>query len=212
MSLKHADVRDFVMPEKILLATANPGKVREMKSLLAPLGIEIVTRDDVNGIGEIEEDEPTLEGNAVKKARTLYEATGLPALADDTGLEVDALSGRPGVRSARYAGPKAASRDNIKLLLKELKGTKTRSARFRTAVVLISSSGCFVFNGVCEGTIRKAPSGDQGFGYDPVFEPEGFTQTFAELTENEKNAVSHRGRAVGRFVTFLKQMKKFYGN
>ena len=194
---------DFEMPEQIVLASSNPHKVEELRATLAPLNIELKSSADFPGLEEVIEDAPTLQGNALKKAEYLFRMTGLPSLADDTGLEVDALDGAPGVYSARYAGEKASYEDNVQKLLKEMKGKDDRNSRFRTALVFINNSGTFVFNGVCDGTIRKEKSGSGGFGYDPVFEPAGYTETFAELDQDEKNAISHRGRAVQKFVDFL---------
>ena len=194
---------DFEMPEQIVLASSNPHKVEELRATLAPLNIELKSSADFPGLEEVIEDAPTLQGNALKKAEYLFRMTGLPSLADDTGLEVDALDGAPGVYSARYAGEKASYEDNVQKLLKEMKGKDDRNSRFRTALVFINNSGTFVFNGVCDGTIRKEKSGSGGFGYDPVFEPAGYTETFAELDQDEKNAISHRGRAVQKFVHFL---------
>jgi len=154
---------------------------------------------------EVEEDHPTLEGNALKKARYVYEATGLPALSDDTGLEVDALSGRPGVYSARYAGEDATYQDNLEKLLEELAGVapKDRKAQFRTVAALVSGDDTHTFEGVCRGVILSKPRGDKGFGYDPVFQPEGYNQTFAELDPGVKNEISHRGRAIKKLRNFL---------
>jgi len=194
---------DFEMPEQIVLASSNPHKVEELRATLAPLNIELKSSADFPGLEEVIEDAPTLQGNALKKAEYLFRMTGLPSLADDTGLEVDALDGAPGVYSARYAGEKASYEDNVQKLLKEMKGKADRNARFRTALVFMNNSGTFVFNGVCDGRIRKEKSGSGGFGYDPVFEPAGYTETFAELDQDEKNAISHRGRAVQKFVDFL---------
>ncbi len=208
---KESEAPDFLVPENIVLATANPNKVSEMSALLKPLGIGILIRDNFDDFPDVVEDAGTLEGNAAKKAHSIFEATGVPALADDTGLEVDALDGRPGVYSARYAGKDADSRKNVRKLLGELKSQKNRTARFRTVIAFRNESGCFVFNGVCEGKIRTSPAGDKGFGYDPVFEPEGFYQTFAELSAEEKNEISHRGKAVRRFLDFMGEMQKKYG-
>ncbi len=194
---------DFEMPEQIVLASSNPHKVEELRATLAPLNIELKSSADFPGLEEVIEDAPTLQGNALKKAEYLFRMTGLPSLADDTGLEVDALDGAPGVYSARYAGEKASYEDNVQKLLREMKGKADRNARFRTALVFMNNSGTFVFNGVCDGRIRKEKSGSGGFGYDPVFEPAGYTETFAELDQDEKNAISHRGRAVQKFVDFL---------
>lgn len=197
---------DFEMPETIVLASSNPHKVEELRATLAPLNIELKSSADFPGLDEVVEDAPTLQGNALKKAEYLFEMTGLPSLADDTGLEVDALDGAPGVYSARYAGEKATYEDNVQKLLREMKGQKDRKARFRTALVFMNPSGSFIFNGICDGSIRREESGSGGFGYDPVFEPAGYSVTFAELDQDEKNAISHRGRAVQQFIAFLQSI------
>lgn len=199
---------DFEMPETIVLASSNPHKVEELRATLAPLNIELKSSADFPGLDEVVEDAPTLQGNALKKAEYLFEMTGLPSLADDTGLEVDALDGAPGVYSARYAGEKATYEDNVQKLLREMKGQKDRKARFRTALVFMNPSGSFIFNGICDGSIRREESGSGGFGYDPVFEPAGYSVTFAELDQDEKNAISHRGRAVQQFIAFLQSIPK----
>ena len=179
-----------------MLATANPDKARELATLLD--GFEVRLRPP--GLPDVEETEDTLEGNARLKAAAVMEATGELAVADDTGLEVDALGGRPGVYAARYAGPGATYADNVDKLLSELAGVpaEARTARFRTMVVALFPDGReIVAEGVVTGTIADAPRGHDGFGYDPVFVPDGGDgRTFAEMTGKEKAAVSHRGRAV----------------
>lgn len=184
-------------PLEVVLATANPHKGEEMVQILGDL-VRLVPRPA--GLPEVEEVAPDLEGNARLKAQALCEATGLPALADDTGLEVDALGGRPGVRSARYAGEDATYEDNVRLLLQEMEGVPagSRTARFRTVAVLAFPDGREVVGvGVVEGRITESPAGSGGFGYDPVFAPDaGQGRTFAEMSAEEKNAISHRGRAL----------------
>lgn len=194
----------------IVLASRNKHKIEELRAVLGELGIELKSALDFKELQEVEENEPTLEGNALKKARYVYEHTGLPALADDTGLEVDALAGRPGVYSARYAGENATYQDNVDRLLKELNGVAEdeRGARFRTVIAFISDEGEHVVEGICRGDILARSRGDQGFGYDPVFRPEGYDLTFAELDQQEKNKISHRGRAVAKFIDFLIKNKK----
>jgi len=180
--------------DRLVVASKNQDKVREMEAVLLGLGLvgEIVT--DLRW-PDVEETESTLEGNALLKARAVAAATGLPALADDTGLEVDALGGAPGVRSARYAGESASYADNVRALLDRLSGERHRSARFRTVLALVIPDGHeIVAEGVLEGTIIDEPRGDSGFGYDPVFDVDG--RTLAELDAGEKNAISHRGRAL----------------
>ncbi len=178
----------------VVSATANPHKLEEMRQILGD-SVELLPRPD--DVPDVVEDAPTLEGNARLKADAIAAATGLPALADDTGLEVAALDGAPGVRSARYAGEDADDADNVALLLREMGDRQDRSARFVTVVVLAAPDGHEVYEGECRGTIAAAPRGAAGFGYDPVFVPdEGDGRTFAEMTADEKHAISHRGRAV----------------
>lgn len=187
----------------LVLATRNPGKVAEMRELLADLPVRLIPADTLDTPPDVEEDAPTLRGNARKKAEALHRYTGRPALADDTGLEVEALDGAPGVHTARFAGPDATPADNNEKLLQALQGADTRRARFRTVVVFIDGDDVHSFEGVCEGTIAEAPRGEMGFGYDPLFVPEGKQQTFAEMSAAQKNAISHRKRALHQFATFL---------
>ena len=187
---------------QLLIATTNPGKLAEFKELLRDRVGEILSSSQVNA-PEVDEDQPTLQGNALKKARTLYEFTGIPALADDTGLEVDALDGRPGVWSARYGGPDGDAEMNMAKLLHELAGRTDRSAQFRTAVVYYDGQGARLYEGVCRGTILEARRGSSGFGYDPLFLPDGESGTFAELASEAKNRISHRGRALRAFLADL---------
>ena len=156
------------------------------------------------GINEdIPEDQQTLEGNALQKARFLYDRTGESCFADDTGLEVDALNGVPGVYSARYAGEAKTSLDNMALLLKNMSGIQNRKARFRTVIALILDGKEYLFEGIVNGTIAEEPRGTAGFGYDPLFVPDGYSTTFAEMDSEAKNAISHRGRAVEKLAAFL---------
>ncbi|PWN05364.1 RdgB/HAM1 family non-canonical purine NTP pyrophosphatase [Rhodohalobacter mucosus] len=187
----------------IFLASANKHKIEELRQLLHPLGFDLKSTLDVENPEEVEEDRPDLRGNALKKARFWHEKTGLPALSDDTGLEVDALGGAPGVYSARYAGEDASYNDNVNKLLGELKEAADRSARFRTVIAYVTDDDHYFFEGVCEGEIIRDKRGEKGFGYDPVFVPEGYDQTFAELSGDEKNKISHRGRALQKFIEFI---------
>lgn len=195
------------MTDTIILASGNKHKIEELRSSLAPLGIRLKSSYDYPELGEVEEDAPTLEGNAIKKARYYFEETGVPALSDDTGLEVDALGGRPGVYSARYAGESSTYEDNTEKLLDELNGVdmKDRQAQFRTVVAFIHKESVHTFEGICRGDILRERQGEKGFGYDPVFRPKGYEKTFAELGPEEKNKISHRGRAIRKFVAWLKQ-------
>ena len=180
---------------RIVCASANPHKVEELARLL-PSWVELVPRP--SDIGDIDEDAPTLEGNAIIKAVEIANHASEWAIADDTGLEVDALNGAPGVRSARFAGEQATDAENRALLIAKLDGTTNRSARFRTVVALVSSKGDIHFvGGECAGTIAESERGDSGFGYDSLFIPaDGDGRTFAEMTGLEKDALSHRGRAL----------------
>ncbi len=190
---------------KLVIASQNPHKIEELEQILRHLGIEVLSTKDFPELEEVVEDQPTLQGNALKKAHYVAGQTGLPALSDDTGLEVDALNGEPGVYSARYAGKRASYQDNVNKLLNELDGETNRKAQFRTVVALVHSDEEYVFEGICEGEILTEEKGDKGFGYDPVFKPEGFDKTFAELDAGIKNDISHRGKAVQKFVSFLKK-------
>ncbi len=190
---------------KLLLATRNRDKVREIKAMLADLPLEILCAADMPELPEVEEDAPTLEGNAIKKARTLYEITGIPAMADDTGLEIDALNGAPGVYSSRYSGPGATYRDNVEKVLREMRGvaSEKRTARFRTVIAYVDGRETETLEGVCPGRITTEPRGSGTFGYDPIFEVDGTGKTMAEMSLSEKNSISHRGRAMAKFVEFL---------
>ena len=191
------------MIDELVIASRNKDKIRELEDLLDPLGIRVRSALDFPELEEVEEDLPTLEGNALKKARYVHGITGLPALSDDTGLEVEALNGAPGVYSARYAGLDVTYDDNVTKLLSEMEGKDHRDAQFRTAVAFITSSDEHVFEGIAKGSITSERRGDNGFGYDPVFFSEAFGKTYAELTKEEKQSVSHRGKAVRAFVEFL---------
>ncbi len=193
-----------------VLATKNPHKLEELRSVLSDVGVELRSAFDFAELADVDEDADTLEGNALKKARYTFEMTNLPSVSDDTGLEVESLLGAPGVFSARYAGEKATYQDNVIKLLEELhqaekKGFSSRKAQFRTVIALVTSEGEWVFEGICTGEITKDQRGAKGFGYDPVFMPDGFDITFAEMSAEEKNRVSHRGKAVAKLKDFLKQ-------
>ncbi|MDZ7691353.1 MAG: RdgB/HAM1 family non-canonical purine NTP pyrophosphatase [Balneolaceae bacterium] len=192
--------------EKMILASRNEHKIQELRETLADLNIDLLSALDIEELGEVEEDKNTLQGNALKKARYVFEKTNIPALADDTGLEVDALSGRPGVFSARYAGDDASYQDNTHKLLDELAEVDDpdRLAQFRTVVAFIDQDGEeHLYEGICRGKILKEQRGQKGFGYDPVFQPEGYNQTFAELDATVKNEISHRARAIQKFYKWL---------
>lgn len=190
---------------RIVLATRNPGKVAELRALLADLPVDLVSAAEVEGAPEVEEDAPTLEGNARKKALALHVHTGLPSLADDTGLEVSALGGAPGVHSARFAGSDADAEANRARLLRALTNVEDRGARFRTVLAFADGDEVRFFEGICEGRITNVERGEGGFGYDALFIPvDGpAKQTFAEMTAEAKNAISHRGRALEGFSAYL---------
>ena len=189
---------------KLVVATRNAGKRRELEALLAPLGYELLTLDEAGVGGEVEETGDTFVDNAELKARAALEATGLSVLADDSGLEVDALGGAPGVRSARYAGVAHDDQANNARLLRELVGVTDRAARFRCALVYLEPGGRrIVVDGTCEGRIAETPRGHGGFGYDPLFLVG--ERTMAELGNDEKNRISHRAIALGRLVVELRQ-------
>ena len=192
--------------KKLVIASRNEHKIVEMEQLLSPLGIEVLSTKDFPNLEEVVEDRPTLKGNALKKARYVAAQTNLPALSDDTGLEVEALNGEPGVYSARYAGPSASYEDNVIKLLDDLAGKENRKARFRTIVALVDGDEEFTFEGICNGKIIEEQRGGEGFGYDPIFMPVDYGHTFAELDSSTKNLISHRGKAVEKFVKFLKEM------
>ncbi|MBE6196124.1 MAG: RdgB/HAM1 family non-canonical purine NTP pyrophosphatase [Rikenellaceae bacterium] len=187
---------------KIIFATNNKHKLQEVSAVLGE-GFELVTPQEVGITEEIPEQSPTLEGNALEKARYLYRRTGLDCFADDTGLEVEALGGAPGVHSARYATDGHDFAANNRLLLKNMEGERNRRARFRTVIALILGGEEYLFEGIVEGEIDTKENGSEGFGYDPLFLPEGSLRSFAEMTPEQKNAISHRGRAVRKLVDFL---------
>lgn len=192
---------------KLLFATNNAHKLAEVQAVLGP-EYELVTPRDCGVTEEIPETQPTLEGNALQKARYLRERTGLDCFADDTGLEVAALDGAPGVRSARYATDGHDFAANNRLLLANLRGAADRRARFRTVVALLRGGEELLFEGIVEGRIIECERGCEGFGYDPLFVPDGFDRTFAEMSADEKNAVSHRARAVRRLADYLHGLEK----
>ena len=187
--------------EKIVFASNNSHKLSEIRQLELPF--EILSLADTGCSEEIPETADTLEGNALQKARWVKEHYGYDCFADDTGLEVDALGGEPGVYSARYAGEGHDSEANMAKLLANLEGVTDRRARFRTVIALIKDGEEHLFEGIVEGHITTARSGADGFGYDPIFMPDGTDKTFAEMTADQKNAISHRGRAVEALKSFF---------
>jgi len=198
---------------RILVATMNAGKLREYERLLADVpGLELETMRSLETPVEVEEDRDTFVGNARKKAREIAAASGVNCLADDSGLEVDALGGGPGVRSARYAGDSASDAENNAKLLEALCDVPDaeRTARFRCAIAVVDAEGreLAVVEAGCEGRIAREPKGTHGFGYDPLFIPDGFTQTMAELGPETKNRISHRAKAAAKLVPLLRQLRE----
>ncbi len=193
--------------DRVLLATANLDKVKEMADFLRDVPVTVLSINDLDEFPNVIEDQPTLEGNAVKKALEFAKATGFPSLADDTGLEVDALNGAPGVYSARYAGENATYHDNVDKLLDNLCDIPAdqRQARFRTVMALAFNDSVETVEGICEGTILNTRRGAGGFGYDPVFFLPELNKTFAEMNLTEKNKVSHRGKALQKMKKVLQQ-------
>ena len=196
---------------KIIFATNNQHKVDEMKSILGHV-FQVVSLKEAGILVEIPEPYNTLEENAWEKSRTIFRLVREDCFSEDTGLEVDALAGQPGVRSARFAGEKATSDENVAKLLHVLSGNRNRNARFRTVISLMMNGVEHQFEGICEGEILEAQAGDGGFGYDAVFAPFGSTQSFAEMTTGEKNKYSHRKKAAEKLALFLSQNWKKSSN
>jgi XTP/dITP diphosphohydrolase len=190
---------------RLVFATHNAHKVSEINPLL-PTSILLVSLQDLGFNEEIPETGDTLAANALQKADYVYTRLKCDCFADDTGLEVASIGGRPGVYSARYAGENKSADDNIEKLLTELKGKKDRSAVFKTVIAVIIEGKPKLFEGVVKGTISERKIGDNGFGYDPVFIPEGYSKSFAQMTREEKNKISHRGLAVKKFTAFLQEI------
>lgn len=190
---------------KIVFATNNAHKLDEVRQVVGDK-FTLVSLRECGIVEDIPENEPTLEGNALAKARYIYERTGADCFTDDTGLEVDALDGEPGVRSARYATDGHDDEANKRLLLERLQGVENRAAQFRTAVALIMGGQEYLFEGIVRGRIATEQHGEGGFGYDPLFVPEGYDRTFAQMSAEEKNAISHRGRAVRKLAEFLQNL------
>lgn len=187
---------------KIVFATNNKNKIKEVQALL-PKEIQLLSLEEIGCTEDIPETAPTIEGNAIQKAHYVKENYGYDCFADDTGLEVEALNGAPGVYSARYAGEEKSSEANMDKLLKELTGKEDRSARFKTVIALHLEGQLHTFTGICSGNIIFERKGLQGFGYDPVFQPEGKSITFAEMSLDEKSKISHRARATRKLIDFL---------
>ena len=186
----------------LIFATSNQNKVLEIQKIL-PKKFNIKSLKDLNYFEDVPENKNTIDGNAIFKAKYIYEKFNINVFADDTGLEVEALNGEPGVHSARYAGTTRSSEKNIKKLLKNLKNIKNRNARFKTVIALIIDNKLHIFSGIIEGYILDSPKGNNGFGYDPIFCPNGFDKSFAELTLKEKNLISHRSLAMKKLIDFI---------
>lgn len=187
---------------KLVFATQNKNKLSEVQQLM-PEGIELVSLGDIGHFDDLEETQDTLQGNAQQKAEFVAQKYGMSCFADDTGLEIDALNGAPGVYSARYAGEEKSSEANMAKVLSELEGANNRSAQFRTSICLVWQGEMHFFDGVVRGNITQSKEGEEGFGYDPIFQPEGETRSFAQMTSIEKNSMSHRGRAIRKLVEWL---------
>jgi XTP/dITP diphosphohydrolase len=188
---------------RLIFATNNSNKLKEVKALL-PQTIELISLSEIEFNEDIPETENTIEGNASLKSRTIHNITQTNVFSDDSGLLVDALGGAPGVHSARYAGEQKKDEDNIQKLLKELEGETNRKAHFKTVMSLIVNGEEHLFEGIIYGTIIHEKRGTNGFGYDPVFIPDGYTKTFAEMSKEEKSSISHRGIALKKMIAFLR--------
>lgn len=191
---------------KLVFATHNPGKLKEVQEI-AGNRFELLSLDNIGFTEDIPEPWPTLEENALEKARTVYRRFGVNCFAEDTGLEIDALNGEPGVLTARYAGEHKSPDDNINLVLAKLQHANSRRARFRTVFALVLNGNEYLFEGIVNGTITLHRQGEGGFGYDPVFMPDGYTLTFAQLPAEVKNQISHRGKAMQQLISFLQQLE-----
>lgn len=190
---------------KIVFATHNKNKLKEVQCMLSD-SITLLSLDTIECFDEIPETAETLEGNAILKANYITEKYGYDCFADDTGLEVEALDGAPGVYSARYAGQENDANANVQKLLKAMDGYTDRNAQFRTVIALNLKGKQYLFEGICKGEIIKNPQGENGFGYDPIFKPEGFDKSFAEMDMKEKGLISHRGKAIAKLVKFFAEI------
>lgn len=191
---------------KLVFATNNQHKLRELQQILGN-SIQLLSLNDIGCADEIPENQETLEGNAAEKAFYIYNKFGFNCFADDTGLEIEALNGAPGVYSARYAGPEKRASDNMARVLREMEKINSRKARFRTVISLVIDEQEQQFEGIVDGEILREARGTAGFGYDPIFRPDGFSESFAEMDAEAKNKISHRGRAVEKLVDYLKNKK-----
>jgi XTP/dITP diphosphohydrolase len=192
----------------LCFATNNQHKIQEVRAHLGS-DFQLVGLKEIGCTDELPEEQPTLEGNSFQKAEYVYRNFGVSCFADDTGLEVEALQGAPGVYSARYAGEQRRAEDNMQLLLKNLADSQNRKARFRTVITLVTPEFTRQFEGIVNGQIINEHKGSGGFGYDPIFLPDGYNKTLAEMSMEEKNAISHRARAVNKLIEFLKETHSF---
>ena len=188
----------------IVFATANLNKLKEAREILGPEW-QLSGLHDLGCTEEVPETSGTIPGNAIQKATYVYEKYGVDCFAEDTGLEISALNGEPGVYSARYAGPGAQAQDNIALVLQKMAGIRERSARFKTVIALMMEGQCFTFEGIVTGKILETPQGSGGFGYDPIFLPDGYADSFGVLSPDIKNSISHRARALQVFADFMRK-------
>ena len=188
---------------KLIFATHNKNKLKEVRDLM-PNHLQLLSLDELNIFDEIEETASTIEGNALLKAQAIYKLTGQNCFADDSGLLVDALDGAPGVYSARYAGEQKSNEANMEKLLSELANKENRNAHFKTVIALIIDGKEFLFEGTINGKIISEKKGNDGFGYDPIFLPDGYSETFAQMNSETKNAISHRGIALKKMIDYLK--------
>ncbi len=191
---------------QIVFATNNQNKLKEVQSML-PKHIQLLSLADIGCSEDIPETQPTIKGNAIQKAQYIKTNYNHNCFADDTGLEVEALDGEPGVYSARYAGPQRNSEDNMHKLLSELQHKNNRTAQFKTVIALHLNGNLHTFTGICKGEITKEKQGEEGFGYDPIFKAEGYEKTFAEIPLEEKNKIGHRGKAVKQLIEFLEKQE-----
>jgi XTP/dITP diphosphohydrolase len=190
---------------KLVFATNNKNKIKEIKSLL-PDSLEILSLEDINCNVDIPETSDTIAGNAMQKAKYVFDNYGFNCFADDTGLEIQALNGEPGIYSARYAGEQKSAEDNMQKVLLGLERESNRNAQFKTVIALIIDGKETLFEGISKGKMTKEKSGSEGFGYDPIFKPEGYDLTFSEMSLDEKNKISHRGKATKKLILHLSSL------
>ncbi len=193
---------------EFFISTGNAHKISEFKAILEPYGIALKSPKELGINVDVEENGATFAENALIKAQYGYKVTGLPAIADDSGLSIEALNGEPGIYSARYAGENAADADKINKVLKNMLGKENRKAKFVCAIAFVDGNNRFCVQGECHGEILDCPRGENGFGYDPIFMPDGFDKSFAQLSSDEKNSISHRGRALKAFTEEINKIVK----